>query len=154
MPRQQVEYKTRKPRFTECLQCPDPSALYILYRPAANKPLSLFLLTPASGSSSQERIIVRVSYYESGSRTLPQAALQFNTYSDKYQFSKKKQRYSRNPKEPLNNATLSSLRIYKLIFGLVQENHRKMQPFIPLFYSLAPRICGFPCSVPSRCRCR
>lgn len=62
----------------------DPSALYILYRPAVNKPLSLFLLTPASGSGSQERIIVRVSYYESGSRTLPQAALQFNAHSDKY----------------------------------------------------------------------
>ncbi len=62
----------------------DASTLYILYRPSTNKPLSLFLLTPTSNSSTQERVIVRVSYYESGSRIIPQAALQFNSSSTKY----------------------------------------------------------------------
>ena len=62
----------------------DTSTLYILYRTAANQSVSLFLLTPASDSAIQERIIVRVSYYEAGSRTIPQAALKFNSFSDKY----------------------------------------------------------------------
>ena len=30
------------------------------------------------------RFIIRVSYYESGSKTIPQAAIQFNSCSDKY----------------------------------------------------------------------
>lgn len=62
----------------------DASTLYILYRAATNKPVSLFLLKPAAESATQERIIIRVSYYESGSKTIPQAAIQFNSCSDKY----------------------------------------------------------------------
>ena len=43
------------------------------------------MLKPAAESATQERIIIRVSYYESGSKTIPQAAIPVSyTHLDVY----------------------------------------------------------------------
>ena len=58
---------------------------------------------------------------------------------------KRRLRGKQDVREPLNNATLlCSQRIYRLIFAFVQENHRKMQPFILFFYSLSRKRADCP----------
>lgn len=62
----------------------DPSTIYMLYRSDNSESVKLFILSPSSVDESHERTVIRVSYYESGSKTIPQAALLFNSMSSKY----------------------------------------------------------------------
>ncbi|MDD4773584.1 MAG: hypothetical protein PHZ09_08260, partial [Eubacteriales bacterium] len=57
---------------------------YMMYRDMPSGALSLYMLSEAADSGSKSRIVVRVSYYESGAGTIPAAANKFNTVSEKY----------------------------------------------------------------------